>query len=183
MSHILRFPCLISYIFIVYISLTGLRTRQSDMEGPGHRVLHRRLRRRSRCSTRRKNRGYERGCTPNFHQSRRSLSKTSRSPFSSSWAPGRVLIFASADTLIVWQEPDGKDYALSFQDLEGCSEVWDFIQEVRKHLRSLGSSVLSVSTSSHSKLNDAQMNQDRPHRTQSTPLRVAYPQANFQHLH
>jgi hypothetical protein len=40
------------------------------------------------------------------------------------------------DTLIVWTEPDGKDYALSFQDVEGCTEVWEFITEVRRHLRS-----------------------------------------------
>ncbi|KAG8801891.1 Platinum sensitivity protein, partial [Serendipita sp. 399] len=40
-----------------------------------------------------------------------------------------------ADTLIVWTEPSGKDYALSFQDVEGCTEVWEFITEVRRHLR------------------------------------------------
>ncbi|KAI0717949.1 component of IIS longevity pathway SMK-1-domain-containing protein [Fomitopsis betulina] len=38
------------------------------------------------------------------------------------------------DTLIVWTEPDGVDYALSFQDPEGCSEVWLFIQEVQRHM-------------------------------------------------
>ncbi|KAI5119593.1 hypothetical protein M0805_005763 [Coniferiporia weirii] len=38
------------------------------------------------------------------------------------------------DTLIVWTEPDGTDFALSFQDIEGCSEVWEFIVEVQKHL-------------------------------------------------
>lgn len=38
------------------------------------------------------------------------------------------------DTLIVWTEPDGTDYALSFQDPEGCAEVWHFIQEVQRHL-------------------------------------------------
>ncbi|KAH9999811.1 component of IIS longevity pathway SMK-1-domain-containing protein [Russula vinacea] len=31
------------------------------------------------------------------------------------------------DTLIVWTEPDGVDYALSFQDPEGCLELWNFI--------------------------------------------------------
>lgn len=41
-----------------------------------------------------------------------------------------------ADTLIVWTELNGKDYALSFQDVEGCTEVWEFILEVRRHLRS-----------------------------------------------
>ncbi|PPQ70709.1 hypothetical protein CVT26_014633 [Gymnopilus dilepis] len=40
------------------------------------------------------------------------------------------------DTLIVWTEPDGVDYALSFQDPEGCAEVWNFIQEVRHHMNS-----------------------------------------------
>ncbi|KAJ1308580.1 hypothetical protein OPQ81_004279 [Rhizoctonia solani] len=38
-------------------------------------------------------------------------------------------------TLIVWTEPDGTDFALSFQDLDGCGEIWDFIQEVQRHLR------------------------------------------------
>ncbi|EKM79939.1 hypothetical protein AGABI1DRAFT_72653 [Agaricus bisporus var. burnettii JB137-S8] len=38
------------------------------------------------------------------------------------------------DTLIVWTEPDGVDYALSFQDPEGCSEVWNFITEVQQHM-------------------------------------------------
>lgn len=42
------------------------------------------------------------------------------------------------DTLIVWTEPDGTDFALSFQDAEGCSEVWDFIMEVQKHLQGRG---------------------------------------------
>ncbi|ETW83794.1 hypothetical protein HETIRDRAFT_313109, partial [Heterobasidion irregulare TC 32-1] len=36
------------------------------------------------------------------------------------------------DTLIVWTEPDGVDYALSFQDPEGCAEVWQFILEVQR---------------------------------------------------
>ncbi|CEL59479.1 putative protein C216,01c OS=Schizosaccharomyces pombe (strain 972 / ATCC 24843) GN=SPBC216.01c PE=2 SV=3 [Rhizoctonia solani AG-1 IB] len=38
-------------------------------------------------------------------------------------------------TLIVWTEPNGTDFALSFQDLDGCGEIWDFIQEVQRHLR------------------------------------------------
>ncbi|KAJ7506513.1 component of IIS longevity pathway SMK-1-domain-containing protein, partial [Mycena galericulata] len=38
------------------------------------------------------------------------------------------------ETLIVWTEPNGADYALSFQDPEGCSEVWNFIVEVQQHL-------------------------------------------------
>jgi protein phosphatase 4 regulatory subunit 3 len=32
----------------------------------------------------------------------------------------------------VWTEPDGADYALSFQDPEGCAEVWNFILEVQR---------------------------------------------------
>ncbi|KAJ7771100.1 component of IIS longevity pathway SMK-1-domain-containing protein [Mycena maculata] len=38
------------------------------------------------------------------------------------------------ETLIVWTEPNGADYALSFQDPEGCSEVWNFIVDVQQHL-------------------------------------------------
>ncbi|KAF5393184.1 hypothetical protein D9757_001190 [Collybiopsis confluens] len=38
------------------------------------------------------------------------------------------------ETLIVWTEPDGVDYALSFQDSEGCAEVWSFIVDVQRHL-------------------------------------------------
>ncbi len=45
---------------------------------------------------------------------------------------GRVFIeFPCSDTLIVWTEPDGVDYALSFQDPEGCMELWNFILEVQ----------------------------------------------------
>lgn len=47
------------------------------------------------------------------------------------------------DSLIVWTEPDGADYALSFQDADGCAEVWNFIIEVQRHLNAdqgLGSS-------------------------------------------
>jgi protein phosphatase-4 regulatory subunit 3 len=42
------------------------------------------------------------------------------------------------ETLIVWTEPDGVDYALSFQDPEGCSEVWNFILEVQRHMNNTG---------------------------------------------
>lgn len=37
------------------------------------------------------------------------------------------------DTLVVWTEPDGTDMALSFQEAEGCQEVWEFLTEVQKH--------------------------------------------------
>lgn len=42
------------------------------------------------------------------------------------------------ESLIVWTEPNGADYALSFQDAEGCAEVWNFIIEVQRHLNSGG---------------------------------------------
>lgn len=57
-----------------------------------------------------------------------------------SWCATRVLVlvaqmfFNAAETLIVWTEPDGVDYALSFQDPEGCAEVWHFIEEVQRHM-------------------------------------------------
>lgn len=37
------------------------------------------------------------------------------------------------DTLVVWTEPSGLDLALSFQELDGCNEVWDFLTEVQRH--------------------------------------------------
>jgi protein phosphatase-4 regulatory subunit 3 len=41
------------------------------------------------------------------------------------------MAFPCSDTLIVWTEPDGVDFALSFQDPEGCMELWNFILEVQ----------------------------------------------------
>lgn len=38
------------------------------------------------------------------------------------------------DTLIVWTEPTGVDMALSFQEPEGCSAIWDFVYEVQQRL-------------------------------------------------
>ncbi|OCF33154.1 hypothetical protein I316_05199 [Kwoniella heveanensis BCC8398] len=39
------------------------------------------------------------------------------------------------DTLIVWTEPSsGLDIALSFQDADGCDDIWQFICEVQRHL-------------------------------------------------
>lgn len=52
--------------------------------------------------------------------------------------PSGLLTNLHTDTLIVWTEPDGVDYALSFQDPEGCSEVWSFIQEVQHHMNMSG---------------------------------------------
>ncbi|KAG4302738.1 hypothetical protein PCK1_001093 [Pneumocystis canis] len=37
-------------------------------------------------------------------------------------------------TLIVWQELDGTDVALSFQEVEGCDDMWNFLNDVRKTL-------------------------------------------------
>lgn len=41
----------------------------------------------------------------------------------------------NADTLIVWTDRATQlDIALSFQDPEGCEDIWQFIMEVQKHL-------------------------------------------------
>ncbi|KAL4256551.1 Serine/threonine-protein phosphatase 4 regulatory subunit 3-like protein [Pleurotus pulmonarius] len=53
------------------------------------------------------------------------------------------------DTLIVWTEPDGVDYALSFQDPEGCSEVWNFILEVQRHLNREEPGLVGSSSPTH----------------------------------
>lgn len=45
-----------------------------------------------------------------------------------------VVFSLSPETLIVWTEPNGADYALSFQDPEGCLEVWNFILDVQNHI-------------------------------------------------
>ncbi|KAG6868759.1 hypothetical protein C0993_011028 [Termitomyces sp. T159_Od127] len=52
------------------------------------------------------------------------------------------------DTLIVWTEPNGVDYALSFQDPEGCTEVWNFICEVQRHMHT-SDNLSSLSSSPH----------------------------------
>lgn len=45
-----------------------------------------------------------------------------------------------ADTLIVWTEPTTQlDIALSFQDAEGCEDIWQFICDVQRHLNNLPS--------------------------------------------
>ncbi|KAJ3411746.1 Platinum sensitivity protein [Chytridiales sp. JEL 0842] len=41
------------------------------------------------------------------------------------------------ETLIVWTEPNGTDLALSFQEASGCSDIWDWIEEVQKKLPSV----------------------------------------------
>jgi protein phosphatase-4 regulatory subunit 3 len=42
---------------------------------------------------------------------------------------------ARAETLIVWTEPNGTDVAVSFQDPQGCNDIWDFITEIQRHLQ------------------------------------------------
>lgn len=58
--------------------------------------------------------------------------------------PGRLLLEVKIkkndsyqkqqDTLIVWTDPGGVDMALSFQEAEGCSSVWNMISEVQQRL-------------------------------------------------
>lgn len=38
------------------------------------------------------------------------------------------------DTLIVWTEQNGVDMALSFQEAEGCANIWEFVSEVQQKL-------------------------------------------------
>lgn len=49
-----------------------------------------------------------------------------------------VWLMLILETLIVWTELDGVDYALSFQEAEGCAEVWNFIAEVQQHMKASG---------------------------------------------
>ncbi len=49
------------------------------------------------------------------------------------------------DTLVVWTEPTGVDMALSFQEAEGCNEVWEFLTEVQKHFMGLAEEALTDS--------------------------------------
>ncbi|KAF9915417.1 Platinum sensitivity protein [Lobosporangium transversale] len=46
---------------------------------------------------------------------------------------GEDLYQRQQETLIVWSEDDGEDLALSFQEAEGCGEIWDNINEVQQH--------------------------------------------------
>ncbi|KAG0358923.1 Platinum sensitivity protein [Podila minutissima] len=45
---------------------------------------------------------------------------------------GEELYQRQQDTLIVWSEEEGLDLALSFQEVEGCGEIWDNIQEIQQ---------------------------------------------------
>lgn len=52
--------------------------------------------------------------------------------------PSRWYTGLTTDTLIVWTEPTTNlDIALSFQDAEGCEDIWQFIGEVQRHLNNL----------------------------------------------
>ena len=42
------------------------------------------------------------------------------------------------ETLIVWTEPTGTDMALSFQEAEGCSTIWEFVQTVQQQMAQIG---------------------------------------------
>lgn len=45
---------------------------------------------------------------------------------------------SNLDTLIVWTEPSTSlDIALSFQDADGCEDVWRFICDVQRHYAGL----------------------------------------------
>ncbi|KAG0054269.1 Platinum sensitivity protein [Gryganskiella cystojenkinii] len=46
---------------------------------------------------------------------------------------GEELYQRQQETLIVWSEEEGVDLALSFQEAEGCGEIWDNISEVQQH--------------------------------------------------
>lgn len=50
-----------------------------------------------------------------------------------------------ADTLIVWTEPQTQlDIALSFQDPDGCEDIWSFVCDVQRHLNNLPSESTSA---------------------------------------
>ncbi|KAM5543576.1 hypothetical protein V8D89_002827 [Ganoderma adspersum] len=51
---------------------------------------------------------------------------------------------AHVERLIVWTEPNGVDYALSFEDRAGCAEVWHFIEEVQRIMNADGESDMNV---------------------------------------
>ncbi|KAG0005619.1 Platinum sensitivity protein [Modicella reniformis] len=46
---------------------------------------------------------------------------------------GEELYQRQQATLIIWSEDDGEDLALSFQEADGCGEIWDNINEVQQH--------------------------------------------------
>jgi protein phosphatase-4 regulatory subunit 3 len=38
------------------------------------------------------------------------------------------------ETLILWSDASGLDLALSFQDVNGCEEMWDQIAEIQERM-------------------------------------------------
>ncbi|KAH8719295.1 component of IIS longevity pathway SMK-1-domain-containing protein [Phaeosphaeriaceae sp. PMI808] len=61
-------------------------------------------------------------------------SKVRRAPPS---LTARQLMKKKTDTLIVWTEQNGTDMALSFQEPEGCTSIWDFVNEIQARLQAL----------------------------------------------
>jgi protein phosphatase-4 regulatory subunit 3 len=56
---------------------------------------------------------------------------------------------SSVDTLIVWTEPQTNlDIALSFQDPDGCEDIWSFVCDVQRHLNNLPSKLPHTHTGS-----------------------------------
>jgi protein phosphatase-4 regulatory subunit 3 len=49
-----------------------------------------------------------------------------------------VNVTSVVDTLIVWTDIDGTDLALSFQDLQGCNDIWEHLGDVQKRLLCMG---------------------------------------------
>jgi protein phosphatase 4 regulatory subunit 3 len=41
------------------------------------------------------------------------------------------------ETLIVWTEQNGVDMALSFQEADGCTSIWDFVSDIQQRLTQL----------------------------------------------
>lgn len=48
------------------------------------------------------------------------------------------------DTLIVWTDPNGVDMALSFQESDGCSSVWDTLREAKERLGGFQQALLEL---------------------------------------
>ncbi|KTW25915.1 hypothetical protein T552_03189 [Pneumocystis carinii B80] len=79
-------------------------------------------------------------------------------------------------TLIVWQELDGTDIALSFQEAEGCDEIWNFLNDVRKAL-SLAYEVLKpTSTESLNDQVDEFFSDDVVEQNASSPIHLPVPE-------
>jgi protein phosphatase-4 regulatory subunit 3 len=70
------------------------------------------------------------------------------------------------DTLIVWTEADGTDLALSFANVQGCTQVWNFIQTVRQAMFEVGSLSSGSDEGSSDPLSD-----DEPAATEWVPSR------------